>query len=196
MSFAKKVLIVGSASCLLAASGAALASATLNGAGATFPAPFYQSAFQSLAGSGGPKVNYQSVGSGAGVRQFLAGTVDFAATDEPIKPAEAAKVARGVVQFPTVGGTIAVAYNKSDCPSLKLTQKQLVDVVLGEIKTWEQLMAPAPPSPSPIPSPPSRRNGRARWARARASSGPWAWAARAMRAWPASSTTRPAPSAT
>jgi len=139
MSFAKKVLIVGSASCLLAASGAALASATLNGAGATSPAPFYQSAFQSLAGSGGPKVNYQSVGSGAGVRQFLAGTVDFAASDEPIKPAEAAKVTRGVIQFPTVGGTIAVAYNKPDCASLKLTQKQLVDIFLGEIKTWDQL---------------------------------------------------------
>ena len=139
MTFAKKALIAGSASCLLAASGTALASATLNGAGATFPAPFYQAAFQSLAGSGGPKVNYQSVGSGAGVRQFLAGTVDFAATDEPIKPAEAAKVARGVIQFPTVGGTIAVAFNKADCPSLNLTQKQLVDIFLGDIKTWDQL---------------------------------------------------------
>jgi len=139
MTFAKKALIAGSASCLLAASGTALASATLNGAGATFPAPFYQAAFQSLAGSGGPKVNYQSVGSGAGVRQFLAGTVDFAATDEPIKPAEAAKVARDVIQFPTVGGTIAVAFNKADCPSLNLTQKQLVEIFLGDIKTWDQL---------------------------------------------------------
>ena len=115
MTFAKKALIAGSASCLLAASGTALASATLHGAGATFPAPFYQAAFQALAGSGGPKVNYQSVGSGAGVRQFLAGTVDFAATDEPIKPAEAAKVTRGVIQFPTVGAcpaTLAVVLLK------------------------------------------------------------------------------------
>lgn len=139
MTFAKKALIFGSAASLVAASTAALAQATLNGAGATFPAPFYQAAFQALAASGGPKVNYQSVGSGAGVRQFLAGTVDFGATDEPIKPAEAAKVARGVIQFPVVGGTIAVAYNKADCPALKLTQKQLVDIFLGEIKTWEQL---------------------------------------------------------
>jgi len=139
MTFAKKALILGSAASLVAASTAALAQANLNGAGATFPAPFYQAAFQALAASGGPKVNYQSVGSGAGVRQFLAGTVDFAATDEPIKPAEAAKVSRGVIQFPVVGGTIAVAYNKSDCPALKLTQKQLVDIFLGEIKTWEQL---------------------------------------------------------
>jgi phosphate transport system substrate-binding protein len=73
------------------------------------------------------------------VRQFLAGTVDFGATDEPIKPAEAAKVARGVIQFPVVGGTIAVAYNKADCPALNLTQKQLAAIFLGEIKTWEQL---------------------------------------------------------
>jgi phosphate transport system substrate-binding protein len=140
MSFAKKVAITAAACCLAGSStAAALASANLNGAGATFPAPFYQAAFQSLAASGGPKVNYQSVGSGAGVRQFLAGTVDFAASDEPIKPAEVAKVARGVIQFPVVGGTIAVAYNKPDCASLKLSQKQLVDIFLGTIKTWEQL---------------------------------------------------------
>jgi phosphate transport system substrate-binding protein len=139
MTFAQKALILGSAASLVAASSAALAQATLNGAGATFPAPFYQAAFQALAGTGGPKVNYQSVGSGAGVRQFLAGTVDFAATDEPIKPAEAAKVARGVIQFPVVGGTIAVAYNKPDCAALKLSQKQLVEVFLGKIKTWDQL---------------------------------------------------------
>ncbi|MCS5693275.1 phosphate ABC transporter substrate-binding protein PstS [Cyanobium sp. FGCU-6] len=141
MTFAKKALTLGTAAALGAgtlASAAALAQATINGAGATFPAPFYQSAFASLASSG-VKVNYQSVGSGAGVRQFLAGTVDFAATDEPIKPADAAKVSRGVIQFPTVGGTIAVAYNKADCPNLRLTQKQLVDIFLGTIKTWDAL---------------------------------------------------------
>ncbi len=141
MTFAKKALTLGTATALGAgtlASAAALAQATISGAGATFPAPFYQSAFASLAGSG-VQVNYQSVGSGAGVRQFLAGTVDFAATDEPIKPAEAAKVSRGVVQFPAVGGTIAVAYNKADCPNLRLTQKQVVDIFLGKIKTWEAL---------------------------------------------------------
>jgi phosphate transport system substrate-binding protein len=55
----------------------------------------------------GNRVNYQSVGSGSGVRQFIAGTVDFGATDEPIKASEVAKVKRGVVQIPMVGGTIA-----------------------------------------------------------------------------------------
>lgn len=137
MAFQQKVLCIALAGGMVAGSAVA-AQQTLSGAGATFPAPFYQAAFMRLAPQG-VKVNYQSVGSGAGVRQFIAGTVDFGATDEPIKASDAAKVARGVVQIPIVGGTIAVAYNKSDCPALKLTQKQLVDVFLGEIKTWEGL---------------------------------------------------------
>lgn len=113
------------------------AQATINGAGASFPAPFYQRAFSGVASK--VRVNYQSVGSGAGVRQFVAGSVDFGASDEPIKAAGAAKVKRGVVQFPAVGGTIAVGFNKPDCAKLNLTQKQVVDVFLGKIKTWEQL---------------------------------------------------------
>ena len=138
MTFTKKALIVSG----IAAAGAGLvapvlAQATISGAGATFPAPFYQRAF--AGGASKVRVNHQSVGSGAGVRQFVAGTVDFGATDEPIKSSEAAKVSRGVVQFPAVGGTIAIAYNKADCPKLQLTQKQAVDVFLGNIKTWEQL---------------------------------------------------------
>jgi phosphate transport system substrate-binding protein len=137
MSFAKKALCFGVLSSFGFAA-AATAQSALNGAGASFPAPFYQRAFSGLSGKG-INVNYQSVGSGAGVRQFLAGTVDFGATDEPIKDAEAAKVKRGVVQFPAVGGTIAIAYNKADCKGLKLTQKQAVGIFLGSIKTWDQL---------------------------------------------------------
>ncbi|MEI7665719.1 MAG: phosphate ABC transporter substrate-binding protein PstS [Synechococcaceae cyanobacterium ELA263] len=141
MTFAKKALILGTAASFgggLVITAAALAAATINGAGATFPAPFYQASFAGLANKG-IKVNYQSVGSGAGVRQFVAGTVDFGATDEPIKPAEAAKVKRGVVQFPATGGTIAVAYNNPSCPALKLTQMQVVGIFLGQINTWEEL---------------------------------------------------------
>lgn len=137
MSFAKKALCVGVLSSLGVAAAASAAS-SLNGAGASFPAPFYQRAFAGLAGKG-VRVNYQSVGSGAGIRQYVAGTVDFGASDEPIKAEEAAKVKRGVVQFPAVGGTIAIAYNKADCKNLKLSQKQAVDVFLGKIKTWDQL---------------------------------------------------------
>jgi phosphate transport system substrate-binding protein len=137
MTFAKKALILGTMAAL-GAGATASAQSTLNGAGATFPAPFYQRAFADLA-SKGVQVNYQSVGSGAGVRQFVAGTVDFGATDEPIKASDAAKVKRGVVQFPAVGGTIAVAFNKADCKDLKLSQKQVADIFLGTITSWDQL---------------------------------------------------------
>jgi phosphate transport system substrate-binding protein len=138
MTFPKKALIISGIS--LAGAGLiapVLAQATISGAGASFPAPFYQRAFAGVASK--VRVNYQSVGSGAGVRQFVAGSVDFGATDEPIKSSEVAKVSRGVVQFPAVGGTIAIAYNKADCPRLQLTQKQAVDIFLGKITTWEQL---------------------------------------------------------
>ena len=138
MTFAKKAVIFSALAILGAGAATVSAQSLLNGAGASFPAPFYQRAFSDLGAGGGPKVNYQSVGSGAGVRQFIAGTVDFGATDEPISSADAAKVSRGVVQIPTVGGTIAVAFNNPGC-TLKLTQKQLADIFLGEIKDWKQV---------------------------------------------------------
>jgi len=120
------------------APASALAAPNISGAGASFPAPIYQRWFQDYNKATGNKVNYQSVGSGAGVRQFVAGTVNFGASDEPIKAKDAAKVKRGVVQIPMVGGTIAVAYNKPGC-KLKLTQKQTVDVFAGRIKDWSAL---------------------------------------------------------
>jgi phosphate transport system substrate-binding protein len=129
---------------LVAAPVAAFAGPALNGAGATFPAPIYQRWFQDYARTSGSRVNYQSVGSGAGVRQFIAGTVDFGASDEPISAADAAKVKRGVVQIPMVGGTIAVAYNKKGC-NLKLTQKQTVDIFAGRIRDWKALGCAAGP---------------------------------------------------
>lgn len=122
-----------------------LAQTTISGAGASFPAPIYQRWFADYANTkGGSQVNYQSVGSGAGVRQFVAGSVDFGATDEPIKDSEAAKVSRGVVQIPMVGGSIAVGYNKPGC-ELKLTQKQLADIFLGNITDWKDLKCAAGP---------------------------------------------------
>jgi len=129
---------------LAAAPVAALAGPALNGAGATFPAPIYQRWFQDYARTSGSRVNYQSVGSGAGVRQFIAGTVDFGASDEPIKASEIKQVKRGVVQIPMVGGTIAIAYNKAGC-KLKLTQKQTVDIFSGRIKDWREVGCAAGP---------------------------------------------------
>ena len=106
----------------------------LNGAGATFPAPLYQSWFATLARSGGPQVNYQAVGSGSGVRQFNADTLDFGASDKAIKDGNE----RPVVQIPMTGGAIVPAYNNPGC-ELRITQKQLADIFLGNITTWEQV---------------------------------------------------------
>jgi phosphate transport system substrate-binding protein len=138
MTLVRKAVGFGAPFCLLAGAAAASGPA-LNAAGATFPAPIYQRWFADFASRGVARVNYQSVGSGAGVRQFVAGTVDFAASDEPIRAEEIARVKRGVVQFPAVGGTIAIAYNKADCRDLKLTQKQAADIFLGKIRGWDQL---------------------------------------------------------
>ena len=134
MKLTTKIIAAG----LAFAPAASFAAPALNGAGATFPAPLYQRWFGDYAAATGNRVNYQSVGSGAGIKQFVAGTVDFAASDEPIKAKEAAKVKRGVVQIPMVGGTIAIAYNKPGC-KLKLTQKQVVDIFSGRITDYKQV---------------------------------------------------------
>ena len=109
----------------------------LSAAGASFPAAIYQRWFQDLS-SQGVNVNYQSVGSGAGVRQFTAGTVDFGASDKPMKPEAIAKVSRGVVQIPMTAGAIAVAYNNPSC-KLELTQNQLAGIFLGKITNYSEL---------------------------------------------------------
>ena len=131
MSFAKKALIFSS---LLALGAGVSASAAdrLNGAGASFPAKIYQRWFAELAKAGGPQVNYQAVGSGSGRKAFIDQTVNFGASDDPMKPKDMAKVKRGVVQIPMVGGTIAFGYNKPGC-NLKLTQAQAVKIAMGKI---------------------------------------------------------------
>jgi len=107
------------------------------------PLPIYQRWFQELAGQG-VRVNYQSVGSGAGVRQFISRTVDFGASDVPMKPEEIAKVPQGVVQIPMTAGAIAVAYQHKGC-DLKLSQAQLVGVFQGKITNYSQLGCAAKP---------------------------------------------------
>ena len=93
----------------------ASAAERLNGAGASFPAKIYQRWFADLAKAGGPQVNYQAVGSGSGRKAFIDQTVNFGASDDPMKKKDMAKVGRGVVQIPMVGGTIAFGYNKPGC---------------------------------------------------------------------------------
>ena len=128
---------LGLASCSSGGNSNSTIEGTLSAAGASFPAAIYQRWFSDLAPQG-IQVNYQSVGSGAGVRQFTAGTVDFGASDKPMKPEAIEKVSRGVVQIPMTAGAIAVAYNNSDC-KLELTQKQLSGIFLGTIKNYSEL---------------------------------------------------------
>jgi len=121
---------------------------TISGAGASFPAAAYQRWAQDYATETGNQVNYQSVGSGAGVRQFLAGSVDFGATDEQLADEDFSKGAageRGALQIPMLGGTVPVAYNNPNCPDLKLTQAQVADIFLGKITDWKDLGCPDGP---------------------------------------------------
>ena len=111
---------------------------TLNAAGATFPAPLYLAWGRSYNEVSGNQINYQSVGSGAGVRQYTANTIDFGASDAAISDEKLPE--QGVVQIPTTGGAIAVVYNESSCPSdLMLTQENLADVYMGHIDNWSEL---------------------------------------------------------
>ena len=105
---------------------------TLNGAGATFPAPLYNSWFQSFAKETGNQVNYQAVGSGAGVRQYTAKTVDFGASDGAVSDK---KQKLPMVHVPMTGGAIVPAYNYPGC-EVKMTQTELADVFLGKITNW------------------------------------------------------------
>ena len=134
MSIFKKALL-GSSLLVLAACGSP--SVRLSGAGASFPSKIYTRWFFDLAKSGGPRVNYQAVGSGSGRKAFIDETVNFGASDDPMKDSDIEKVKRGLVQIPMVGGTIAFGYNY-DC-DLKLSQEQAVQVAMGMIKNWKEL---------------------------------------------------------
>ncbi len=110
---------------------------TLNGAGATFPEPLYQRYFSELRkGSQPVQVNYQGIGSGGGIRQLTAGSVDFAGSDTALTDAEAAKVKNGVLYVPTAGGPVAVVYNLPGVSNLKLSRKVLPAIFSGQITNW------------------------------------------------------------
>ena len=108
----------------------------VTGAGATFPAPIYAKWADAYNKATGARINYQSVGSGAGIRQIKAKTVDFGASDMPLKDEELAK--DGLVQFPTViGGVVPVVNVKGITPGqLKLTGTVLADIYLGKVTKW------------------------------------------------------------
>jgi phosphate transport system substrate-binding protein len=112
---------------------------TLNGAGASFPAPLYSKWFADFNRQNPTvQVSYQSTGSGAGVQQFIAGTVDFGASDVGMTAAEMGKVPanRGAVLLPMTAGGVVLAYNIPGVSQLKLSRQVLAAIFLGKIKNW------------------------------------------------------------
>ncbi|MFN3617270.1 MAG: extracellular solute-binding protein, partial [Aquabacterium sp.] len=123
------------AATVAALSGAVMAQ-SVTGAGATFPAPLYAKWASAYNAAAGVRINYQSVGSGAGLRQIRGKTVDFGASDMPLKDDELAK--DGLMQFPTViGGVVPVVNIRGVQPGqLRLTGELLGDIYLGKVTRW------------------------------------------------------------
>ncbi len=118
-------------------SAIAQAQVRLPGAGATFPAPLYEryiSEFRKR--NSGVEVSYQGVGSGAGIRQFIANTVKFGGSDAAMTDEEMSKVRQGVILVPTAGGAVAVIYNLPGVSNLRLSREALSGIFSGEITKW------------------------------------------------------------
>lgn len=111
---------------------------SLNGAGATFPNPIYQKWFtQYSSAHSGVQINYQSLGSGAGIRQLTAGTVDFGASDGPMTDEQLSQCKSKVLHIPTVLGAVVPAYNVQGVrQELKFTPEVLAGIFLGRINNW------------------------------------------------------------
>jgi phosphate transport system substrate-binding protein len=110
----------------------------LTGAGATFPYPLYSKWFATYATATGIRINYQSIGSGGGIRQLSERTVDFGASDAPMSDGELAKAKGGeILHIPMVLGAVVVTYNLPDGPpSIALTGELVADIFLGKITKW------------------------------------------------------------
>ena len=112
-------------------------SVSLTGAGASFPAPIYQRWFSEYNKENpNVQVSYQSVGSGAGVEQFIQETVDFAASDVAMEDEEMEQVERGVALLPMTAGSIVLAYNLPGVEQLRLSRQVYTDILLGNITSW------------------------------------------------------------
>jgi len=124
---------------LLAIAGAAIAADTtlINGAGATFPFPIYSKWFSDY-NKAHPniQINYQSIGSGGGIKQLSAQTVFFGASDMPMTDEQLKSAPGPVLHFPTVLGAVVPAYNVGNVPPLKFPGSLLADIFLGNVKKW------------------------------------------------------------
>ncbi len=109
----------------------------LQGAGASFPAPLYQKWFKAYSGShDGVQIDYQSIGSGGGVKSVIDKTVDFGASDAAMSDEDIAKVDGGVQLLPMTAGCIVLTYNLKGVTSLKLSRKAYAGIFLGTVKRW------------------------------------------------------------
>ena len=120
------------------ASAAPVAAQSLTGAGATFPNPIYTKWFDAYNKKTGIQINYQSIGSGGGIRQFTEGTVDFGASDGPMNESQIQAVNGNVLHVPTVLGAVAVTYNLPSLgdTKLKFDGNLLVDIFMGRVTNW------------------------------------------------------------
>jgi phosphate transport system substrate-binding protein len=111
---------------------------TLTGAGATFPNPIYSKWFDTFHKQTGVQINYQSIGSGGGIKQYSEGTVDFGATDGPMNPDQMAAVQGEVLHLPTVMGAVVLTYNVPALSGakLKFDGSTIADIFLGKITKW------------------------------------------------------------
>ncbi|OYU48762.1 MAG: phosphate ABC transporter substrate-binding protein PstS [Rhizobiales bacterium PAR1] len=134
----RKFLMIAAASCGLAVTGiaGAVQAADMTGAGATFPFPIYAKWAEAYKKETGNGLNYQSIGSGGGIRQIKSKTVDFGASDMPLKGEELD--AAGLLQFPTVMGALVPAINVPgiEAGKLKLTGTLLAEIYMGTVKKW------------------------------------------------------------
>ncbi len=131
---------------------------SISGAGASAPNPLYQRWFSEYRTvKPNVQVSYQSIGSGAGINQFLAQTVDFGATDDPIKEADAAKFPKDrgtLIQVPTTGLFVVFAYNLEGVKDLKLSRETYCGIADGSIKTWNDPKIAKDNSGANLPSTP------------------------------------------
>ena len=106
------------------------------GAGATFPYPLYSKMFDEYNKKTNIKINYQSIGSGGGIKQLQAKTVDFGASDAPMSDDDLSKSPAAIMHIPTCLGAVVVTYNIDGAPKLKFSPEVLADIFLGKIKKW------------------------------------------------------------
>ncbi|HEY4086662.1 MAG TPA: phosphate ABC transporter substrate-binding protein PstS [Bryobacteraceae bacterium] len=132
----KKILLAGALLPLIGAMTANAAS-TINASGASFPAPIYQKWFEEYKAKTGIQVNYQGIGSGAGIKALTEGTVDFAASDAPMTDQQIAGVKVKPLHFPTVLGAVVLTYNIPGVPAkLKFSGPTVAGIFMGAITKW------------------------------------------------------------